>query len=182
MTVDGNHGGGSELELRTVLFAYQKQKFPMSTIFEQNQEEFYYLDGSLKLADLPSIVSTILDLPFPFSNLGVFHPIFANSHSLYKTHEKFVQNIVQINTYLKHYCSETSQFWCDQEMTSFDEQLNEFKQFKASKLSDSAIINHIDDMSKFANEKFIKYQTIWVKFDELSLIFAIITGFCIVII
>ena len=34
MTVDGNHGGGSELELRTVLFAYQKQKFPMSTIYE----------------------------------------------------------------------------------------------------------------------------------------------------
>jgi len=37
-------------------------------------------------------------------------------------------------------------------------------------------------MSKFANEKFIKYQTIWVKFDELSLIFAIITGICVVII
>ncbi len=45
MTVDGNHGGGSELELRTVLFAYQKLKFPMHTIYEENQEEFHYLDG-----------------------------------------------------------------------------------------------------------------------------------------
>lgn len=34
MTQDGNHGGGSELELRTVLFAYQKELFPMSEIYE----------------------------------------------------------------------------------------------------------------------------------------------------
>ena len=67
-------------------------------------------------------------------------------------------------------------------MNSFDVKLNEFKEFKASKLSDDAIINHIDDMSKFANEKFIKYQTIWVKFDELSLVFAIITGISVVVI
>lgn len=30
MTESGNHGGGSELEMRTVLFAYQKTAFPMA--------------------------------------------------------------------------------------------------------------------------------------------------------
>jgi len=33
MTEDGNHGGGSELELRTVFFAYQKQKLPFYDIY-----------------------------------------------------------------------------------------------------------------------------------------------------
>ena len=76
----------------------------MHRLYDENQEEFYYMDRSLKLSDIPAIVSTILDLPFPFSNLGVFHPAFVNFNSLYKTHEKFVLNIVQINTYLKEYC------------------------------------------------------------------------------
>lgn len=30
MTDDGNHGGGSENEMRSVIFAYQKTPFPMS--------------------------------------------------------------------------------------------------------------------------------------------------------
>ena len=30
MTDSGNHGGGSENEMRTVIFAYQKTPFPMS--------------------------------------------------------------------------------------------------------------------------------------------------------
>lgn len=29
MTLDGSHGGSSEEEMRTVLFAYQKKPFPM---------------------------------------------------------------------------------------------------------------------------------------------------------
>jgi len=35
MTDDGNHGGQTELEMRTLLFAYQKTPFPMSSIYER---------------------------------------------------------------------------------------------------------------------------------------------------
>jgi hypothetical protein len=44
------------------------------------------------------------------------------------------------------------------------------------------LISHIEEMSRFANEKFTKYQTIWVKFDEAALIFAILTGISAVLI
>lgn len=108
MTEDGNHGGGSELELRTVMFAYQKSPFPLQAIYNENQEAFTQLDHSLKLSDLPSIVSVILDVPQPFSNLGVFHPIFANTNNVNRAHEMFLDNIIQIRDYLKEYCQVTS--------------------------------------------------------------------------
>lgn len=32
------------------------------------------MDYNFKLADIPTTVSAVLDLPFPFSNLGNFQP------------------------------------------------------------------------------------------------------------
>jgi hypothetical protein len=38
---------------------------------------FEKMDNSIKITDIPAIISVILDLPFPYVNLGVFHPAFA---------------------------------------------------------------------------------------------------------
>jgi phosphatidylinositol glycan class O len=75
MTEDGNHGGGSDLELRTVFFAYQKRPFPFYSTYKEHSNKLSSMDHQVKLADMPSIVSTILDQPLPFSNLGVLHPL-----------------------------------------------------------------------------------------------------------
>jgi len=40
MTDSGNHGGGSENEMRTVIFAYQKTPFPMSKYYDEFKESF----------------------------------------------------------------------------------------------------------------------------------------------
>jgi hypothetical protein len=40
------------------------------------------MDNNFKLADIPSTVSAILGLPFPFSNLGNFHPALTQHSSL----------------------------------------------------------------------------------------------------
>jgi hypothetical protein len=40
MTDDGNHGGGSELELRTVFFAYQKRPLPMFDNYMENIKRY----------------------------------------------------------------------------------------------------------------------------------------------
>jgi phosphatidylinositol glycan class O len=37
MTDDGNHGGGTENELKSVLFAYRKKGFPMKEMIEKNE-------------------------------------------------------------------------------------------------------------------------------------------------
>lgn len=77
MTSSGNHGGGSEDEMRSVIFAYQKTPFPMTNLREQQLAYFYTMDKSLKQVDLSAILSVLLNIAFPFSNIGVFHPLFA---------------------------------------------------------------------------------------------------------
>jgi hypothetical protein len=37
--------------------------------------------------------------------------------------------------------------------------------FRASKQSEEVVLHHISEMAQVANEKFTRYQLIWVKFD-----------------
>ena len=77
MTYDGNHGGSSLLEMRTVLFSHQKTPFPMYKKYNKLSHSFEDMDKTIKQVDLAAILAMLLDVPFPFSNLGIFHPLFA---------------------------------------------------------------------------------------------------------
>ena len=82
MTLDGNHGGSSLLEMRSVVFSYQKTGFPMYEKYKRFSRSFEDMDKTIKQLDLAAILSMLLDLPFPFSNLGVFHPLFSQTANL----------------------------------------------------------------------------------------------------
>jgi hypothetical protein len=69
--------------------------------------DFKDMNRSIKQVDLAAIVSVILDLSFPFSNLGVFHPAFYPSENLDTMHKDFMNNLNQFETYLKAYCKAT---------------------------------------------------------------------------
>ena len=86
MTEDGNHGGGSELEMRTVMFAYQHTPFPMSSWANMYPESLQEMDKTIKQVDIAAILSNLLDVPFPYSNLGVFHPAFSPTSDVRKVH------------------------------------------------------------------------------------------------
>jgi GPI ethanolamine phosphate transferase 3 subunit O len=107
MTEDGNHGGGSDLELRTVFFAYQKKPLPFFDTYSRNEAEFYDRDHQMKLLDIPATVSLVLDLPIPFSNLGVLNPLLAPFGDITKVREKAEINLEQIFGYLQAYCQRT---------------------------------------------------------------------------
>ena len=62
MTDDGNHGGASLSELRSVVFSYTKKGFPGKALVELDE----YLDSSVKQVDIASFASQILGLPLPF--------------------------------------------------------------------------------------------------------------------
>lgn len=67
MTGSGNHGGGSEDEMRSVIFAYQKTPFPMANALNERQLAYFYtVDKSLKQTDLAAILSVLLGTAFPF--------------------------------------------------------------------------------------------------------------------
>ena len=63
MTDDGNHGGASQNELRSVLFSYSKSGFPM---LRDSDAGFSSIEGSVKQLDLPSIVAHVLGISVPF--------------------------------------------------------------------------------------------------------------------
>ena len=62
MTVDGNHGGLTELEMRSALFAYQKTPFPMYKHYNKPalNGSFLDMDKALKQLDITPIVSSLL--------------------------------------------------------------------------------------------------------------------------
>lgn len=100
MTEDGNHGGGTELELRTVFFAYQKEPFPFSHLYALYKHHFSRVDYLMKLSDIAAIVSNILNLPIPFSNLGVLHPALVQTNNVYQLKTLYEQNLNQVYDYL----------------------------------------------------------------------------------
>lgn len=93
MTSDGNHGGSAEDEMRSVVFAYQKTPFAQHENFQRLMHDFRDMNRSIKQVDLAAIVSVLLDLSFPFSNLGVFHPAFYPSADLNQMQRAFMSNL-----------------------------------------------------------------------------------------
>ncbi len=57
MTNNGDHGGSSELEMRTILFAHQKTPFPMYHHHDTMEDAFFDMDKTIKILDVPAIVS-----------------------------------------------------------------------------------------------------------------------------
>jgi phosphatidylinositol glycan class O len=96
MTESGNHGGGSEDEMRSVLFAYQKTAFPLASIEDRYPRMFEDMNKTLKQVDLASILSVLLNTAFPFQNIGVFHPMFAQTKNLAEVSQLLIQNLEQI--------------------------------------------------------------------------------------
>lgn len=81
MTDDGNHGGGSENELKSVIFSYTKKGFPLKDLFIDD-----FLNKNVKQLDLASIISGIFNISIPFQNLGSFIPFFGIDLTIQETY------------------------------------------------------------------------------------------------
>jgi phosphatidylinositol glycan class O len=127
MTDSGNHGGGSLMEMRTVMFAYQKTAFPMVSLYKRHKDVFDYMDIQLKQVDLAPILSLLLDVPFPYSSVGVIHPLFAMTNSASEVNDIMLNNLEQIQTYLQSYCDATKLNWCGEQVDSFADYMTEFR-------------------------------------------------------
>lgn len=94
MTADGNHGGDTQNEIRTVMFAYYKKGFPMlkksKTVLKLLET---YVMEDFKQIDIPSIATNLLDVPVPFSNLGIFNPLFYMHEDLSGLPEVMMKNV-----------------------------------------------------------------------------------------
>ena len=182
MTSSGNHGGNAEDEMRSVLFAYQKTPFAQSENFSQLHDSYKTMNKEMKQSDLASIVSSLLDLPLPFSNVGVFHPAFFPHHDLRKVHAAFMKNLEQFQTYVEAYCAATEQKWCADEISSFAANLTDFrKTFDVRRSSNAKIVEHIGEMHAWANKKYSQFSAIWTDMNQLSFAIGIIMNLWLIV-
>lgn len=84
------------------------------------REEFKVLDSMMKQADIAPIGSTLLNIPTPFSNIGITHPIFTQSEDLTQAVQVMRANIEQIYKYMVAYCDKTNSVWCSSELATFE--------------------------------------------------------------
>ena len=126
MTDNGGHGGETNGEIRTVLFAYSKGGLPIKS--HSNPEVrriFDSLHRNLKQLDMPSILASILDLELPFSNLGVLHPyLYLNKDGgLSGLYGQMVKQVKQIHTYINEYCKKITENWCKDKVSEITNEL-----------------------------------------------------------
>ncbi len=83
------------------------------------------MDRSMKQVDIASIGAMLLNVPYPFSNLGIGHPAFGKTDNLKEVAAAIRDNIEQVHVYIEAYCKETGADWCDFELDSFKTDLAE---------------------------------------------------------
>ena len=168
MTEDGSHGGSSDEEMRTVLFAYQKKPFPMGRKYRQFQDQFQVMDSKMKVADVAPIGAQLLNIPTPFSNIGNTHPIFTQSDDFDDSIRVLRSNIEQVKHYIETYCEETGLKWCGKELAEFDEAIAKIDGKKPEQ--DEAKVKKLEEMYLLLNHEYQTLITKWIDKDQPALI------------
>lgn len=102
------------------------------------------------------------------------HPALYPGTSIKKLTALYEDNLNQIFVYLQEYCATTNQKWCKSEIASFEQMLTKFEEQEKKNLKDH--VNQLVEMSKFANQKFKYYQSIWIEYDDVAFIVALCVG------
>lgn len=163
MTITGDHGGDTDDEINSMLFAYSKK-----LVFVTNTGT-----NTMDQIDLTPTLATILGVPIPFSNLGrinfdivpdVLSPYLSNLQTqLLHTW----QNVKQVHLYFHSYTADTS----DDQLP--DQLLNEYlKRFQIfsmrvsnSLFNEGSIENFCQDVRKHLDEIAVDCRKIWAQFD-----------------
>jgi len=92
-----------------------------------------------------------------------------------------MHNLIQIEMYLKEYCDVAKLYWCDREIVQYGKSIANFQKFAYKRAPNIDLIDQIDIMSEFANEKTKYFSTLWTPFDFKAFYGGIISGLWLVI-
>ena len=76
-----------------------------------------------------------------------------------------MNNLIQMELYVREYCDITKLSWCDHEIVDFQKSISNFQRFAFKRAPNIDLIDHIDMMYEFANEKCKYFVTLWTAFD-----------------
>lgn len=162
MTQSGDHGGETVEEVSALFFMHSK-----SNLFVPNYLEF---DQVLHQIDLVPLISTILGVPVPYSNLGVvnFNLIPDIPLEGVPRHQWLLfhlwQNAKQIHEYFLKYASTTGVF-DSEDIEALKHKFLTFSYRVNSIKTETAFINFAKDLKRYLNEIGQICRDLWVKFD-----------------
>lgn len=162
MTQTGDHGGETAEEISALFFMHTKQH-----LFVPNYLEF---DQVLHQIDLVPLLSAILGIPVPYSNLGVvnFNLIPDIPLEGLPRHQWLLlhlwQNARQIQDYFINYASTTGVF-DTQDIDALKHKFLTFTYRINSIKTETGFINFAKDLKRYLNEISQICRDLWVKFD-----------------
>lgn len=174
MTNDGNHGGASEHETNTVIWAYTKKKF--------NQEIWKYdelitsnINNSkiINQIDFVPTLSMLLGIPIPFNNLGnVVLDFFIEKDIDNELIQRLINivfvNLKQIHYYLIEFQSlsnKLSQKDYDYFMNKINSLEEKYSSFHLNELNQDDGVKLIRSFQKTIYEIQTKCRQVWTEFN-----------------
>ena len=181
MTDGGTHGGSSDKEIRSALLSYSKRGFPLKALSKDLGKHSLFVEDVNpinKQIDIAAIISDLLNLPLPFSNMGVLHPWFHQSTNLSSLYQRMLAHLDQLQTYVHAYCGENGEQWCVdiyQEIISDREEFS--KIMDKEDLTDAELMEHIVSIHGYMNKQYQVFRDLWIDFEELSILEGIFCAF-----
>lgn len=160
----GDHGGDSEAEVKSALFAYTKTEFIPS--------ELVHGKNSVKQIDIVPTISAILGIPVPFSNLGsiILDALPTVTDSLpYENWQYSLlllwSNVKQVTDYILNYSDGSNQFHDDK--ISVIRQKFEILSHRVLSISNErAFKSFAKDAQNYISLVRQMCEDVWVQFDS----------------
>lgn len=164
MTITGDHGGGTELEVSSALFVYSKM--PLLNLSKNSK--------IVKQVNLVPTISTVLGIPIPFSNLGVLIydaiPYFKNVDFPQWNFSLFAlwSNVEQVMEYMQTYAKFSSTFDADQLKEHHDKYaLLKSKIYGVT--NEESFEQFLTSASELLQNIRLMCEEVWIQFDAFSI-------------
>ncbi|XP_059614511.1 GPI ethanolamine phosphate transferase 3 [Phlebotomus argentipes] len=175
MTSSGDHGGDSEDELTSLIFAYSKG----------NDLTTRGNVSAMQQIDLVPTLAAIFGVPIPYSNLGTIRtnllPEVAKTPRLDTLLLHLWQNAKQVQRYFQHYALTNLGTFRPDHIDDLHNKFLVLSHRVNSIYSDAAFMNFATDLESHLKGILVTCHDIWVRFDDLSmghgLLIAILTVF-----
>ncbi|TNV84606.1 hypothetical protein FGO68_gene1923 [Halteria grandinella] len=173
MNNEGHHGGNSLQELRSAFFAYTKGGFPFKKATKEIQEHFNELQSDIKQLDLPSIATAILDLPIPFSNVGVLYPSLYMLNDIKQLYKRMLMQMEQLSLYVQAYCNESHDYWCKHKVIDMKVALQDFTKLDLDSMPEAQIAEKIKEIHQYMYSEYESFSGLWIQFKIGKIIFSL---------
>lgn len=177
MTLTGDHGGDTQDEVSSLLFAYSKKMEFMDNSGNDTMDQI----------DLPPTISAIMGVPMPFSNLGAINfdiVPYVPTSQLTKSQTKVMhtwQNAKQLHLYFNSFISDNEDSIPTKVLENYLSQFNIFAFRLATLYKADAIDSFCEEVRSYLKEIAVNCRHIWVQFDanliSQGLLFTAITTF-----